>query len=357
MRSAELEKAAELAGRHAAAAEVDRRLLPEVAHALVAAGFPGHFVPAAHGGVDGGAAALLDMAETVGRSCTSAAWCGALTAGAARMGVYLPERGQAELWADGPDAVVAGALIPVGRAEPARGGWLLSGAWPVTSAVDHADWALVAAEPGPLFLAVPRPVWRVLASWDAAGMRGTGSNTLVLPEPVFVPAHRAFDRAEMLRGNAVGSTSPCHVAPLRAISGILFAAPALGAARGALSAWAGGAADAPDDRRVLAEATTTVDAAALLLRDVAVRCDRGELPPDATLRNAHHCAVAVGLLVDVAERLVRTAGFRAQQAVHPLQRFWRDLHTLAAHVALRAHPAADAYGAHLLARLDREDAR
>jgi alkylation response protein AidB-like acyl-CoA dehydrogenase len=355
-------EAAPLAGRYAERADADGVLHPTVARALVTAGFARHFVPGRWGGGDGSVVELLDATSQVGAGCTAAAWCGALAAGAARMGAYLPLDGQADLWADSPDVFVAGALIPTGTATAAPGGWRLTGEWPFTSGVDHADWALVAAAVGsdgaarPMFFAVPRADFTVAVTWSSVGMRGTGSNTLVLGD-AFVPARRAFDREAMALGRPVASSSPCHTIPLRAVSGVLFAAPALGAARGALAAWSQWIGElletVPPEaahawRQVAARSAGEIDAAALLLHRVARVCDRGGLDPTEAVRNPYDCALAVDLLVGAVDRLYRSAGSRGQSPTLPLQRFWRDVHGLSTHTALRIEPAGAAYGSLLL---------
>lgn len=268
------------------------------------------------------------------------------------MGAFLPEQGQAELWADGPDAFVAGALIPSGRAEPADGGWRLTGEWPFTSGINHADWALVAAPVPhgdtftPYFLAVSRGQFTIRDTWHSIGMRGTGSNTLVLDD-VYVPAHRAFDRDAMLLGRPIGSTARCHTVPLRALSGILFATPALGGARGAMRAWIAGTGGRIG-ADIVADVAGRIEMAALLLQRVADSCDAGGVSRDDTVRNPYHCAIATDILVTATERMFRAAGSRGQLTTSPLQRFWRDLHCLASHTALRPEPTGVAYGRHLL---------
>lgn len=350
-----LERAADAAvtaGRHAEEADRERVLSPEVVKATVAVGFARHFVPRRFGGVDGTATDLLAATAMIGERCTSAAWCGALAAGAARMGAFLPEQGQAELWADGPDTLVAGALIPSGRAEPVDGGWRVTGEWPFTSGVDHADWALVAAPVpcgdafNPYFMAVSRGQFTIRDTWHSVGMRGTGSRTLVLDDG-YVPAHRAFDRAEMLLGRPVGSVARCHTVPLRALSGILFAAPALGGARGAMRAWIDGTVSGVVAGTV-ADVAGHIEMATLLLQRVAGNCDAGGVSRADALRNPYHCALATDILVRATERMFRTAGSRGQLTTGPLQRFWRDLHCLASHTALRLEPAGASYGRHLL---------
>ncbi|MET9358397.1 acyl-CoA dehydrogenase family protein [Streptomyces sp. NPDC006617] len=114
----EVREVAELAARHAAVADHARRLPEKVMAALVAAGFARHFVPVRWGGRAGGFVELLDRASRVGEGCTSAAWIAVIVAGAARMGVYLPEEGQRELWSKGADTVIASALNPRGHATP-----------------------------------------------------------------------------------------------------------------------------------------------------------------------------------------------------------------------------------------------
>ncbi|WP_069814242.1 acyl-CoA dehydrogenase family protein [Streptomyces sp. TP-A0874] len=351
---------AAVAARRAAAADTDRILHREVVDALLDAGFARHFVPVDHGGHAGGCAELLQAVALVGEGCTSAAWCASVLAGASRMGAYLPEAGQRELWSKGQDTKVVGALMPGGRATPEPGGgWRLSGEWDFTSAVDFSDWALVCAlvpaggHREPWFFAVPRQEYRVADTWFNVGMRGTGSNTLLI-DAARIPEHRGFARREMLAGRSVGSRARCHRAPLRLLSGLLFAAPALGAARAALNAWAArpaGRDPAEGGSRVqptAARAASRIDAAGLLLERAARVADAERQTPPEALRNPADCALAVEQLVEVVEELFRSVGSRGQLETHRLQRIWRDVHCLASHVALRHDTAASPYGGHLL---------
>ncbi len=352
------------AARHAAEADAVRALHPEVVEGIVDSGFARHFVPARWGGAEGGLTDLLHAAAALGEGCTSAAWCASVLAGAARMGAYLPEAGQQELWAKGADTRIAGALMPRGHAVEVPGGWRLTGDWEFTSGVGFSEWAMVCAllpvgEHGePWFLAVPRQDYEVVDTWFNTGMRGTGSNTLVLDD-VFVPRHRAFARSAVLTGRSVGSEARCHTAPLRLLSGVLFGAPGLGAARGAFQAWSGWRAprpgpdgrpsgDSPDNRLTAARAAGRIDAAQLLLERAARVADAAAATPAETVRSPADCALAIDELVVVIEDLFRTAGSRGQLEAHPLQRIWRDVHCLASHAALRFDTAGSAYGGHLL---------
>ncbi|MBB5783204.1 acyl-CoA dehydrogenase family protein [Nonomuraea jabiensis] len=352
---------ADVAGRHAERADASGEPAQEAVSGIVAAGFARHFVPERHGGAAGGFAALLGAVAAVGERCASVAWCASLAAGSARLGAYLPESGQADLWGGGPDVLVAAGLIPSGRAVRQRDGWRLTGEWAYTSGAEFSDWVLLCAPTGPgdgaggnaaRFFAVPRAGYTVRPTWRALGMRATASDTVAVTD-VFVPEHRSVPRERIYRGEAAQPAARCHAVPLRLVSGLLFAGPALGAATAAVQAWrarlSAEASAAESARLALARSATEVETARLLLNRAAETADRAPLggPPDEA-RNARDCAYAVELLREATDRLFRSAGTRVQAAGDPLQRAWRDVSCVAGHVALRFEPAALQYAAHLL---------
>ncbi|TYK44084.1 hydrolase [Actinomadura decatromicini] len=353
--------AAAVAARCVADAEGSRRLAPDVVGALIDAGFARHFVPAVFGGTQGGFAELTGSVATVGEACAASAWCASLLAYLPRFAAYLPLDGQREIWAGGPDAVVVGSPSPFGTARAVSGGWRLSGSWPYVSGVDYADWSLVCAtvpDAAPRIFALPRRDYTVAESWFNVGMQATGSNTVVVDD-AFVPGARSFPREELFDGKAVAAEGDCHQVPLHTVNGLSFAAPILGAARGALAAWTGYIAGklarsrpgAPGPSRTsfdmaLAQASGEIDSAALLLdRAGAVADARAALTPELTARNLRDCAIAVRTLVHAVDLLFDLAGTSGQSTSSPVQRFWRDVHSAASHVALQFEPAANAYAA------------
>ncbi|MDX6355424.1 MAG: hypothetical protein QOF98_2327 [Streptomyces sp.] len=363
--SAAAKDVAAVAERFAAEGESARRLHPEVVEALIGGGFARHFVPTECGGAAATFQELTGAVATIGEACTASAWCASLAANLARMAAFLPAAGYREIWADGPDVLVVGSLAPVGRAQPVPGGWQLSGQWPYISAVDFSDWALVCAmvpaegeRPVAKCFAVPRSAYTVVDTWNSVGMRATGSNHLVA-EDVFVPAARSFDRADLLAGRPVDATADCHTVPLEAANGLSFAAPALGAARGALSAWsghiggklraAGSRPNAPGPSRTwyalaAARSSGEIDAAQLLIERVATVADLGAAGTSlTTTRNLRDCAFAVDTLVTAVNRLYQTVGTTGQSSAGSLERIWRDVNAASSHVALQFEPAANAY--------------
>lgn len=370
--SAAARETAVIAAEYAPQAENDRRLHPEVVKSLLEAGFARHFVPSRLGGAQGTFLELNRAVSAVGEACAATAWCASLSAHVSRMAAHLPVAGQEEIWADGPDPLLVASLTPLGRAVPVAGGYRLTGVWPFVSAIDHADWALLAAlvsgdgEPEPYVFAVPRGSWETSDTWRNVGMAATGSNTVTVTG-LTVPAVRAMSRADLFTGRAP-STAACHAVPMQATT-MMFATPALGAAKGALQAWtahvtprirSGLTAPAPAlpgmpgfNRAAydvtLARSAGEIDAAELLLDRAASTADSAPgLTPLQVMRNWRDCALATESLVGVVNRLFRGVGTTGQSLMNPVQRFWRDANSLAGHQALQVESASTAYSLHAL---------
>ncbi|MGW3283500.1 acyl-CoA dehydrogenase family protein [Streptomyces sp. NPDC001002] len=367
-----------LAAEHARLADQDRQLTGDVVTALTSAGLARHFVPRRWGGTEGSFLALLEDVSAVGEACVSAAWVAMLWAAHGRFAALLPEEGQREVWGDSPDVRIAAALVPpAGRAEPVDGGWRVTGSWACVSGIEHAAWVLVAAPEaygdGVRVCAVPGDAVDVEDTWDATGLRGTGSHTAVVRD-VFVPRQRTFPHAELMRGSDAPEAARCHRAPAHLAGGLMFCAPALGAARRAVTVWSEWAAakgpggrphhDSLAVRETLAVASAQVDAAGLLLERAARRADADPVTGpgnEAALRtepapvtetlvtgNRRDAAVAARMLADAVDRLFRTGGAHIRDGSGELTRLWRDVHTVASHGVLRLEPVADAYASAVL---------
>ncbi|WP_371483597.1 oxidoreductase [Kitasatospora sp. NBC_00315] len=342
----------ELARHGAATAEEQRRLSPQVAAALVDAGLPRHFVPARWGGAAGSFARVLADASAVAEACAAAGWCAALFAAHGRLAAYLPEEGQRELWADGPDPRIASSIIPPqGRATEVAGGWRLDGRWRTASGVDHAEWVLLASwTEGPegirehRIFAVPRAELTVRDTWDPVGLRGSGSNS-VTSEGIVVPAHRSFTLCALL--GPLPGAARCHQVPYPMVAGLIFAAPVLGAARAALRAWTDEcgptASGRPGWSLLLAGASARIHAAGLLLECSADRADRGAITPLSVAENRRDAATAAVLCREAVDELFHACGMRGQAPDSRVQRAWRDVTTAAGHGALDLGTAAGAY--------------
>ncbi|MDH6489343.1 acyl-CoA dehydrogenase family protein [Streptomyces sp. SAI-127] len=363
--AAALDSAAEAAGHGAADADTTGRLAPATVEALAAAGFPAGFAPAGQGGTGATFDEVTRAVAAIGEGCTSAAWIASLWAYNGRFSAHLPDEGQQEVWAKGPRTRLVSSMVAAGvEAEPVEGGWTLSGTWLYVSGVEFADWALVSSAPpregdrSIRVFAVPRDSFTHQETWSTLGMRATGSHTLVV-ERAFVPEYRSFVWDDMRRGKLPGTGSAVHSAPLFAVNGLTFAAPILGAARGALRLVERHLAQQPSGARAAARessrisytrAAGEIDAAALLLARAAETADRGRLDEDGVAERSHRdSTLAVELLVGAVDRLFQVTGTRGQATSHPMQRIWRDVHAAGSHAALQFEPAAFAYTRRLVA--------
>jgi two-component flavin-dependent monooxygenase len=349
--TATVPKVAVLAGVRAAQADADRRVAVEVMAALLEAGFCRWFVPESFGGKPRTYTELTRAVVEIGEECAATAWLASLFAYSTRYLACLPEAGQGEVWENGPDARVVSVVKPLGSAVPVEGGWRLSGSWTYASGVEFSDWALLAG-PGPadktqrpLFFVVPRRDYTFSDTWFSLGMRGTGSHTLTLDD-VFVPEHRTVLREHAMQGRGPGANA--RPVSTLAVNGLTFVAPALGAARGALKAAVNSVAAQPTGPRAaagqayqigFARAAGEIDAAHLLLERVATAADAA-LTPDLVRRSRRDAALALELLTTAADRLLRVGGTRGQEDGHPVQRFWRDVHSVASHAVVQFEPAA-----------------
>jgi len=355
LRPAEVAHAATVSARYARQADERGRLNAETLAALDVAGFARHFSPGRPDGAHGTFTELFDAAVAVAEGCPSAAWCGTLWAVHARYAARLPEEGRAEIWARSSGTRIAAAILPpAGRAERAAGGWRLTGRWSMASGAEWSDWLLLAAPAGEhrgdvRAFAVPRTAVTVHDTWDGTGLRATGSHAVSVRE-VLVPDHRTAPFAALLDGSPEPGPR-CHTVPAHLPGPLLFAAPALGAARHALAAFTermpaaspvGGATAAAD---ALARSATEIDSVALLWRRAIGRADAGPTDAAAVARNRRDAAYGVETLVTAVDRLLRAGGGAARGGTDPLQRCWRDVHTVAAHGALRTVTAAQAYAA------------
>ncbi|MGE0304418.1 MAG: acyl-CoA dehydrogenase family protein [Acidimicrobiia bacterium] len=352
-----VERARALAPRlreRAEQAERDRTVPSESIAEILSAGLGGRMLtPARFGGDELTLDAQYEVAVELGRGCASTAWVATLLPHGCHMVGMFPEAGQQAVWADGPDPLIAASLPPAAKVERVNGGYRISGSHPFASGVDHATWVivsgLVGGESGPVnhqFL-VPRKDIRIDDTWFAAGMRATGSKTIVI-DNVFVPEGHACAGPTLIAGTAVGGTVNTNLlyrVPLAIHGGLTFIGPVIGAVRGAYEQFVATSRERKTERgqllaesEVVQEATGTVsayiDAADALVRrglHLARTCDPTTAEERAeAIRNYTQ---AGDFAVDAVDLMLEHSGTRAFMETHPLQRAWRDVHMMTSHIA------------------------
>jgi alkylation response protein AidB-like acyl-CoA dehydrogenase len=290
-----------------------------------------------------GPVAIAERLAELGRACPSTAW----VVGTCATGKTLMERTFPASVHPEPDALMCGSGMPFGRAERGPDGIRVTGRWPNVSGCEDAEWTVLGVLDDGVFSIALMPVadLTVDRTWHMAGMRGTGSHSLVA-EGVPVPAERIAP--VQLPGRPGDMLT----------FGLTVLGPVVGATRGALdvigamfasdrkphmTAYAR-MAESPGARQWLAEATNRANRAERTMRAVAEAAAGEDLSPaDGTRWHmdladaARDCRAAVDLLLDL-----HGAGGFAES--NPLQRFWRDVAVGSRHPHLNPYLAVENYG-------------
>jgi alkylation response protein AidB-like acyl-CoA dehydrogenase len=185
--------------------EEERHMPRPVFEAIRDAGLYALTVPRALGGAEVDDETLLTVIETLSRQDGSVGWNVMIASHAAVLASYLPAKALHEVYRDGPNTVLAGALPPKGEAIPVRGGFRLTGRWSFASGCHQAEWMLgpstVTEDTRPRLRSDGRPDVRsfclpvadcqILDTWYTAGSRGTGSHDWQVAD-LFVPEERTL---------------------------------------------------------------------------------------------------------------------------------------------------------------------
>ena len=276
-----------------------------------------------------------------------------------------------------PATLIAAVLNPRGIARRDGDHYVLDGFWPFGSGSEHCEWLILGAnvvEDGSdepvdhACFSVPTAEVEIKDDWHVAGLRGTGSCSLVA-KAVRVPAHRyiSFRDARLGKtpGGAIHEGSLCS-APLAGPLSLALCPSAIGAARGALAdflAYVPGRTnphlrgapqfDSPLTHQTVAEARARIDTADLLLHraadDIHEAAERGgRMTTEIRTRVRMDCAFAVKSCLEAVESLFLACGGSGLSDKNPIQRAWRDLHAINEHATLQWQTNAEIYGRTLL---------
>jgi 3-hydroxy-9,10-secoandrosta-1,3,5(10)-triene-9,17-dione monooxygenase len=352
-----LERARALAplfAERAPAAEEARRIPPQSVNDMLEAGFARILLPQRIGGYGLGFDTCFEVVRELSKADASHGWCAGLIIHHAHLIAQFPRAAQQALWADGLDVAVAASFAPNTQAVAVDGGYRLRGSGPFASGIDYCGWVMLGgmvadgATPRWQFFLVPPGDYTVRDTWFTAGMRATGSKTVVT-DNAFVPDSRTLRLAELRDGKTPGSAlypDTIFHTPFFYYAPISFAAPMLGAAQGAYERFrewtkkrrtqTGAAmAETTSIQVRMARAAADIDAADLLLRRAVAVADAPELySPTLLARSVRDFARVSELAVAAVDTLVALAGTAGFDAAHPIQRAWRDVHFMSMHISL-----------------------
>jgi 3-hydroxy-9,10-secoandrosta-1,3,5(10)-triene-9,17-dione monooxygenase len=320
----------------AAAAEEARRLPQESVHDMIEAGLARILIPKEAGGYGLGFDTWFEVTRELSKADGSHGWCAGLLIHHSHLLALFPETAQKTLWAGGLDVPIAVSLVPVVQATAVDGGYRISSKG--SPFVSGADYCLSIAQ-------VPSGDYSIRDTWFTAGMRATGSKTIVT-ENAFVPAGLAVKMSALRDGRAPGGAmyrDAIFRTPYSYFAPIAVVTPMLGAAQGAYEhfrEWSrthktqdGSVVAAVQVR--MARAAADLDAADLLLRRaVNVTDTPQDYSPKHMTRSLRDFARVSELTVGAIDTLLDLSGTAAFNTSHPLQRAWRDIHFMSMHSAV-----------------------
>ncbi|NBE52584.1 3-hydroxy-9,10-secoandrosta-1,3,5(10)-triene-9,17-dione monooxygenase oxygenase subunit [Streptomyces boluensis] len=359
-------------------AEACRRLPDSTVKELAGSGFFRLLQPRAYGGLAADPDTFHTVVEEIAKACGSTGWAASVLALTPWHLALFDARAQDEVWGAGADnsALICSSYAPTGTVTRVTGGFRISGRWHFSSGCDHAQWALLGGlvtdgDGRPVdmrtFL-LPHSAYTVDDVWDTVGLRGTGSNDIVVDD-AFIPEHRSLGYAPVTALACPGHEAhpdPLYRLPYAALFTTTISTSIVGIAQGAYEEHlaaarqrfrsAGGqqAAEDPFAQVRTARAASEIDAARLQLAhnmaDMYATVRRGEgVSMDQRARARRDQVMATERAAIAVDLLVGNAGGGVMgQGGDVLQRAWRDVHTGRRQAANDVERALTLFGQHVL---------
>ncbi len=344
--------------------ELGRRLPPGITAAMKDAGVFGMAMPRAWGGSELDPLTQFRVIEALAMADGSVGWCAMIGSDGGYVTAFLDQ--------DVARAMYSDLLVPTGAAATTTGqavrvpgGYRVSGRFPFVSGCHHCEWlwlGCIVLENGVARVdgnGVPETrqclmrvsECEILDTWHTTGLRGTGSNDVVVRDK-FVEEGRTFSFQEP---RLIKRPGPLYAFPFMFTA--KGAAPALGIARHAIDAVIDSAAAKPARRYTVGD---RIEAAKLLRDDVYVQEAVGRAETLLAAARAYFFHVMgdlwvtllagrqpserqlalfttayphiVGVCVDVVQLVYKAAGGAAVYQKGQLDRCLRDVLTMNQHV-------------------------
>ncbi len=356
----------------AADTEAQRRLPGDMAAQMAAAGLFRMAVPQRLGGAEASPADIIAALEILGAADAATGWCAMIAGTTALSSAWLPDPHAAEVFGNAA-TISGGVFAPMGKAVADGDDYVVTGRWSWASGSANCDWLVGGAlifndgvlrtlpngGPDHRMMIFRRVDVELIDTWEASGMRGTGSGDMAV-KAVRVPKARSVSFIT----DAPRDPGPLYAFPPFGLLALGIAAVASGNARAAL-----------DDLKLLATTKKSAGSSRFLAERGVVQAEYARA--DAALESARALVsvtvadawarASAGTAFDAdirarlrlaATHLTRTAadvvrsaydmaGGTAVYASHPLQRRFRDAHVATQHMMV-APPTYELTGRVLL---------
>ena len=333
--------------------------------------------PARFGGADLSARELFRVYEALGRGCGATAWTLWASAGGSLWSAAFPDSVTRPIydapWVGNQTCAVGGSTRRLsGTARKVDGGWMVKGAWPFATGSVHASHAYLAVFYDEVddskvgMVLIPKESYVLRDDWDAIGLAGTGSGTIVIKDELFVPDERfsspqiLAERLAQLRDQGIG---PRPGGLGRSI--IVGTGNALGMAEHALELFLDGIGkkaiayspyerqkDAPVTHLNVGYAHMQIQAARRVAEAAIDEFDRlheagEELPPSEVVRFHADGAYIWDACATAIESLFKASGASGISRKQPLQLVARNCRAGSMHAAHNVQTCMENYGRRL----------
>lgn len=359
------------------AAEQAGRIPEETIRELEEIGAFRAVVPKLYGGLEVEFPVVPQIFRLLGRGCVATGWTMGFLIYHNFQFAHFSEMVQKEVWGGRGYTMAPGHLFPSGEATPVDGGYRVSGRWGYGTGMRHADWVLFSA---PVKggddgwdshdlrrFYVPIEDVEILDTWDVSAMQATGSCDMQLND-VFIPEYRQVKAAELITGRGPGlqiNKGPLWRVPFATFAITGAVATMIGGAEGLfdicveiLKTKVGAQSHAPQQElmtqqvrlaRLKMDIKSTVALWENVVDAVWERISDGRemtLNERAEVRAmTAYCARTCDAVVN---ELATSVGSRSIFNESPVQRFRREVNSLATHAFLDFDHLGSLYGQTLL---------
>jgi 3-hydroxy-9,10-secoandrosta-1,3,5(10)-triene-9,17-dione monooxygenase len=358
------------------AEEAERlRVVPEAnIKELEETGFFRLLQPQRFDGLEASPVDFYTAVRDISSACGSTGWVSSVVGVHPWQVALFADEAQQAVWGEDTSTRLSSSYAPTGKAVVAEGGYTLSGKWSFSSGCDHCTWVLLG---GLVFNAdgnvvdfktfmVPRKDYTIVDVWNTVGLRGTGSNDIVVDD-VFIPEAFTLSMGETGQCRGPGqaqNTSDLYKLPFHSVFTTTICTPIIGMAMGAYAehvemqqkrsraAYLGEKASLDPFAAVrIAKASSEIDAAWALtmqnIREEEALVAKGEpIPLGLRLKVRRDQVLGSQRAIDAIDALFEASGGRALAEGTYLQRAWRDAHAGRVHAANDPERALQMFGAH-----------
>ena len=360
-----------LAEEQAAQADIEATISPEVAQLIRDEQIHRLILPKEYGHPQLDWTTFVDLVSTVGYYNLSAAWITYFFSAHNAWVCYLPKELRNEIIES--EGFVADVFAPIGKVEKCEGGYRVSGTYHFVSGINYSDWVGVGAfmkfdgsdKQERVGIVLKVSDLEIVKNWDALGLRGSGSNTLIV-DNVFVK-----EEAILRFNKIIACSQPPEAAtesydedylyyntPFYPGFYVGFAAMAVGGARRVVDEFAKHTAgrvrfsgvkenESPSSQRVLAELHMELEAVEGLMRQYIHLMERDK---GGNYEGPRYKAIRASIIdksTNIGVKALITLGGHALLKGHPVEIMTRDLIAIATHITSLYEDAVTGYGRHL----------